>query len=224
MAEENSSRPHLLAVIVDWGKGSKVLSCARGTGISGGTILLGRGTVDAERLGWLDFREIRKEVVLIFAGDRDARTGLLAIAEEFSLEKRNHGIAFLVAVDAILGTKHCRMDANAVQGTEDNSMYKMLFVVVDKGVAETVTDAAKNAGAGGATIMNARGAGAYETKRLFNMDIEPEKEVVMFIVPATIAGRVAEAIIEAADLNKPGTGILSVLDVETAVGLYEKKP
>ncbi len=60
-------------------------------------------------------------------------------------------------------------------GGAKNTMYDAIFVVVDKGKAEFVVEAANEAGAKGGTIIHARGAGEYEIEKIFSMEIEPEK-------------------------------------------------
>jgi len=101
-------------------------------------------------------------------------------------------------------------------------MYQAIIVVVDKGMAETVVEAAESGGAHCATVMNARGSGVYETSRLFNMDIEPEKEFVMILAKTENSEAVTDAVRAGAGLDEPGAGIMFVLDIQKAYGLLEK--
>jgi nitrogen regulatory protein PII len=98
-------------------------------------------------------------------------------------------------------------------------MYSAIFVIVDRGKAEEVVDAAKAAGARGATIMNARGSGIHETQLLFNMEIEPEKEIVLILAQKDIVEPIAASIREKMKLDEPGNGILFLLDVNKTYGI-----
>ena len=100
-------------------------------------------------------------------------------------------------------------------------MYEAIFVIVDRGNAETVVSAAEAAGAKGGTIMNARGSGIHEYSRLFAMDIEPEKEVVMLILETEKTETVVNAIQDATEMSKPGNGIIFTIGVNKTYGLYQ---
>lgn len=99
-------------------------------------------------------------------------------------------------------------------------MYNAIFVVVDRGKAEAVIDAATKAGSRGATIINARGSGIHETSTLFSMAIEPEKEIVMILAQVSLTESIVSIIHERLHIDEPGQGILFTLDVNKAYGLY----
>jgi nitrogen regulatory protein PII len=69
--------------------------------------------------------------------------------------------------------------------------------------------------------MNARGAGIHETSRLFAMDIEPEKELVLIIAKASATEQIVASVGERLDIEKPGNGIIFVQNVRQVYGLYE---
>ncbi len=99
-------------------------------------------------------------------------------------------------------------------------MYKAIFTIVDRGKAEDVITAATCAGSRGGTIINARGSGIHETSKLFNMEISPEKEVVLILAKTEDVTKITDTIVEQLDINKPGNGIIFVQSVENAYGLY----
>ena len=99
-------------------------------------------------------------------------------------------------------------------------MYNIIYVVVDKGKAEDVIDAAKKAGARGGTILNARGRGVHEVEHFFDIDIEPEKEEVFIITKADLKPAIVDSIVADLKINEPGNGVLFVLDVGEVYGLH----
>lgn len=101
----------------------------------------------------------------------------------------------------------------------DNIRFDLIVSIVGKGFAEDVVDAAKRAGAEGATIINGRGLGIHENLKLFNIPIEPEKEVVLTLIPQSITEKVLKAVSDAAELHSPNKGIAFVMEVEKAVGI-----
>ncbi len=100
-------------------------------------------------------------------------------------------------------------------------MYQAITVVVEKGKAEDVIDAALKAGSKGGTIINARGSGVHETSRLFAMDIEPEKEMVLILSKSEQTEKIVSSIRTSLKIDEPGMGILYIQHVNEVCGLYE---
>lgn len=96
---------------------------------------------------------------------------------------------------------------------------KAIFVVIERGKADKVIRAAISAGASGATVFFARGSGDLAHLNLFKMQVEAMKEVVLTIVPETLAQAVIAAMSSAVDLSRPGTGILFSMPVDSLIGL-----
>ncbi len=210
----------LLIVVVEFGRGSKVLRIARKNGIPGGTIFLGHGSLGCCHKGWLtDESEAHKEILLMVCGNDTIDTAMAALDTALHFHKPNHGIAFTLSVSQLIGSSYCRMVSQENTENEVITMHQAIFVIVNKGDAETVVQAAEAAGANGATVVNGRGAGIHETSKLFAMEIEPEKEVVMIVAARENAATIAESVRQAARLDVPGQGILFVLDVDKTYGV-----
>ena len=210
----------LLCCIVDNGKGSKVLRIAKNHGVKGGTVFMGVGTVRSRVLEFLALDDIRKEIVLMVVSRENGKAAIEALDHEMALHKPNHGIAFLVPVKSVAGVhnlgKYIEFEDRAVTDT----VYNAIFTVVDKGQGESVVEAAKEAGARGATIIHARGSGIHETSMLFAMQIEPEKDMVLILAANDICSGIITSIREKLDIDEPGTGIIFSVGVSETYGLY----
>lgn len=99
------------------------------------------------------------------------------------------------------------------------SQSSLIVTIVRKGWGSTVLEASVKAGSRGATVLFGRGAGVNEQERIFGMAIEPEKEIILTVVPEEKVDRILEAIVTAADLEKPGHGLAFVLPVDRVVGI-----
>ena len=97
--------------------------------------------------------------------------------------------------------------------------FELIVTIVNKGKAWDVIEASKKAGAEGGTIMGGRGAGIHENIKILGIPIEPEKEIILTLVPSTITDKVLESISNSVGLRKPGKGIAFVLDIEKTVGI-----
>lgn len=220
MSDSSNRDYELFCLVVNFGIGSKVVKIAKRHGISGATIFLGMGTIKNHLLEILGLYEQRKEIVLMVADKELAYNALEEINTELALNKPNHGIAFTTSVANLLGSRSCMYHNSNKHGGVKNTMYNAIFVVVDKGVAESVIDAANLAGARGGTIINARGSGVHETNTVFSMAIEPEKEIVMILSENTLTEAICDSIRKQLKMDEPGNGIIFVLDINKTYGLY----
>jgi len=209
----------LLVVIVNFGLGSKVLKIAKQEGIGGGTIVIGKGTHHQPILEFLELAETRKEIVMMIAPLRLVNPTLDALEEKMKLHKPNHGIAFVIPVAKFMGMGKYDRSYKLNEGGDVMTEYQAIFTVVDKGKGQDVVDVATQAGAKGATLINARGSGIHETSKLFNMEVEPEKEMVLILAKHDIVQDIISAITHELDLEKPGNGILFVQEVHQTKGI-----
>tara|TARA_R100001143_G_scaffold63588_2_gene72810 strand:- start:67711 stop:68043 length:333 start_codon:yes stop_codon:yes gene_type:complete len=97
--------------------------------------------------------------------------------------------------------------------------FQLIVSIVNKGDCNKVIDSSLEAGAEGGTIITGRGSGIHEKAKLLSFTIEPEKDIVLTLVPADRTEKVLEAIVKATKLNEPGHGIAFVLDVEKTTGI-----
>ncbi|MEZ5801878.1 MAG: P-II family nitrogen regulator [Rhizobiaceae bacterium] len=95
----------------------------------------------------------------------------------------------------------------------------LIVSIVRKGWGDTVLQASMKAGAHGGTILLGRGVGRNEQMRVFGIQIEPEKEIVLTVVPAGMKNTMLREIERAAELNAPGHGLAFVLPLEKVIGV-----
>lgn len=99
----------------------------------------------------------------------------------------------------------------------------LVFVICNAGFSDDVMRAAREAGAFGGTVINARGTARKEAEKMFNIQIQPEKEIVLILVPVAIKDNILHNIYQKVGLNTPGQGIAFCLPVDEAVGLESPK-
>ncbi|MBP9944081.1 MAG: P-II family nitrogen regulator [Desulfomicrobium sp.] len=97
--------------------------------------------------------------------------------------------------------------------------FDCIVTIVNKGHSEPVVEASRKAGAEGGTIIFGRGTGIREVKSIMGLAIDPEKEIVLTLVKSEISLRVLQAIVDAGNLEKPGTGIAFILPVKGVAGI-----
>ena len=103
--------------------------------------------------------------------------------------------------------------------------HEAIFCIVNSGYSEAVMDAAKKLGARGGTVINARGTANKDAESFFGITIEPEKDLVMILVPTSIKDDVMHALYKEAGLETRGQGIAFAMPVDSVVGISEtEKP
>lgn len=85
-------------------------------------------------------------------------------------------------------------------------------------------DTAREVGARGGTVVSARGTANKEAEQLFRIDIQPQKEMVMIVVPTALRDDVLHALYKEVGLNTPGQGIAIAMPVDNVVGISDVKP
>ena len=97
--------------------------------------------------------------------------------------------------------------------------HEAIFCIVNSGYSDVVMEAAKKLGASGGTVINARGTAPKDAESIFGITIQPEKEIVMILVPTSIKANVLHALYKEAGLDTAGQGIAFALPVDGVVGL-----
>ena len=97
--------------------------------------------------------------------------------------------------------------------------FKIILAPVKTYKTDPIVDAAKKAGATGATIIPARGTGIHEAKTFFGLTLEDQTDIVLFLLEEHLVQPVLEAVKTAGEFHKPGTGIAFVLPVEEVLGI-----
>ena len=99
--------------------------------------------------------------------------------------------------------------------------FKLIVVFTEDSRTETIMDAARTAGATGATVINnARGEGLEQKTTFFGLSLDTQRDVLLFLVEQHLSRKILERIAEVGEFDAlPGTGIAIQIDVEDAVGI-----
>lgn len=97
--------------------------------------------------------------------------------------------------------------------------FKLVLAPVKTHKTDPIVDAAKAAGATGATIIAGRGTGMREALTFFGLALEDQTDIVMFLLEEHLVKPVLQAIKTAGEFSNPGTGIAFVLPVEQVIGM-----
>ena len=97
--------------------------------------------------------------------------------------------------------------------------HECIICIVNSGYSENVMEAAREAGAGGGTVINARGTATKDAEKFFGITVHPEKEMVMILVSSEQRDKVLHALYKNVGLETKGQGIAFALPVDAVVGI-----
>lgn len=206
----------LLVSIVPHDSGEIIANAAKSAGAGGGTIAMGRGTASNGVLQLLGLGDTSKDIVYIIVQNSLKATVYDAILK--ASEKKSHfGVMFTLDTSDFIRAGHLdekdkseeseRLSSKGEETMSDKN-YQMINVIVNKGYAEDAMEAARKAGAGGGTIIGARGTAKEGDAAFFGMKIVPEKEMLMILVPAEKKADIVAAITALPCFAEAGSGIV----------------
>ncbi len=99
--------------------------------------------------------------------------------------------------------------------------HEAIFCIVNDGYSDAVMEAATKHGARGGTVISARGTATKDAEKFFGITVQPEKEIVMILVPSACKDEILHALYKEVGLESKGQGIAFALPVDGVVGLSE---
>ena len=100
---------------------------------------------------------------------------------------------------------------------------RLITCIVQRGLGDTIIQAARDAGAQGATVFYAKGSGVRERLGMLGVAVEVEKEVVNIVVATEQLNVVFDNVYLAGQLNTPGMGFMYVTPLEKAATYIPKQ-
>lgn len=101
------------------------------------------------------------------------------------------------------------------------NQHEVIFAIVNAGFAEEAMDVAREHGARGGTILNARGVTRADAAAFFGISVHHEKEILMIVVDKTIRDDVLDALYKHMGMAKKAQGIAFSLPVSDVAGLVK---
>lgn len=101
--------------------------------------------------------------------------------------------------------------------------FSLLIAIVSEEMEEKARKVAKDAGAGGVTILHGRGIGGEEKKVFFGVTYEGAQSVMIFVLEKRLSLKVLKALKEELDMDKGDSGVAFTLPLEHLAGIDLKQ-
>ena len=191
---------------------------------------IGHGTARSSYMSYFGFDEVEKRVAFSLFPERVERPLLANLNKGLRLFLPGRGIAFTVPLSGISNLvegavlagadKNEKQDARVSSGKkEKKTMHELVIAVINKDFTDLAIDAARDAGATGATVFHTKSANNAKFEQLIGTSLSTETDSVFFLTSSEYKARIMEAIRDSAGLKTDGGAVIFSLPVDTIVGI-----
>ena len=185
--------------------------------------LLGRGTAMKEHLLLYGLEATEKAVICTVAGGEQTRQIIKSAKRRLFIDIPGNGILMAVPVKSVGGgrtlaylTDNTVPDGGVPELTFD---YALIVVVLNEGRTDMVMNAARRAGAGGGTVLHAKGTGAKRGDKFFGVSLADEKEMIFIVSKSEEKAAIMRAIADDTGPGTPAGAICFSLPISAVAGL-----
>ena len=185
--------------------------------------LLGRGTAMKEHLLLYGLEATEKAVICTVAGGEQTRQIIKSAKRRLFIDIPGNGILMAVPVKSVGGgrTLAYLTDNTVPDGgvPELKFDYELIVMVLNEGRTDMVMNAARRAGAGGGTVLHAKGTGAKRGDKFFGVSLADEKEMIFIVSKSEEKAAIMRAIADDTGPGTPAGAICFSLPISAVAGL-----
>lgn len=183
------------------------------------------GTAHAKTLSILGIERTEKSMLLSTVTGETLKKLKHHLTVNMKIDLPDRGVAVAVPLSGIGGSRTLEyftsgQSMSEEQQTEDNNMqssHELIVAIYEKGYTDMVMDAAREAGAGGGTTINAKGTGAGAEKFL-GLSLAEEKEMVFIVSSVEKKKDIMKAIMQKAGIDSKAHAVVFSLPVSATAG------
>ncbi|HIZ73845.1 MAG TPA: P-II family nitrogen regulator [Candidatus Mediterraneibacter stercoravium] len=219
------SELYLMMTITKRSMGKKLIACYEENHVASVLCTLAQGTATSETLNYFGLEVTEKMVAMAVVSDDTWKQIRRELEDRFQIDVPGTGIAFLVPLSSVGGKKAFRFltDGQIYEKEEEsvmkNTKYELIIVIANHGYSEDVMDAARAEGAGGGTVIHARGTGLEKAEKFLGVSIADEKEMIFIVAKSEQKNKIMKSIMENAGLESRARSVVFSLPVTDTAGL-----
>ena len=183
------------------------------------------GTAGSEILKRFGLASTEKRIVMTVATGAQQRMIFQMARKLLYLDIPGNGILAAIPIKALAGRQPLSYltDSEITGGTPSMDFeYELIVVVINAGYADAVMDAAREAGAGGGTVLHAKGTGSMRGEKFYNMRFADEKDMVYIVAHKSEKAAVMKAVNQKAGPDSEARGICFSLPISSVMGLRSR--
>ena len=188
------------------------------------TTLPCRGTAQNKTLDLLGIEKTEKTMLLSIIGKQQTKDVLRTLPDQMEIDIPGRGIGLIIPVNSMGGIRSMQELTGGTEA-EEREVVKMEFnthliiAILNKGCSDMAMEAAREAGAGGGTIIRAKGTYGKGEEHFFAMTLAEEKDMVLIVATEAQRKPIMQALMRQAT-EKPEMGTVTFsLPVSDTMGL-----
>ncbi len=183
--------------------------------------LIGHGTASQKVRDLWGIESTEKRIVFAVADEKKTKALIDKEKRRLYIDAPGNGVVISVPVKSVGGGSTLRFlnGGNIEMKAPDiNFEYELIVAVANEGHTDVVMDAARAAGAGGGTVIHAKGTGGTDTEKFFNVSIAHEKEIIIIVAKKEKKTDIMRSIVETAGAGTEANAIVFSLPVSEVEG------
>lgn len=186
---------------------------------------LGRGTATSETLDYFGLEATGKVVMIAVVADDTWKRVKRDLEDQIQIDVPGTGIAFIMPLSGVGGRRTLQFftDGQKFEKEEESVMketkYELIIVIANSGHSEEVMKAARTSGAGGGTVIHAKGTGIEKAERFLGVSIADEKEIIFIVSRSEDKRGIMKSIMDQAGLESRAKAVVFSVPVSDTAGL-----
>ena len=194
---------------------------------------LANGTAKSQLLDILGLEECEKTVHQAVVTHNKLHELIAALERKLHIDMPGQGIALAIPLSSISTKKsldffsggHAEDEMKDKQQMNPREM-ELIIAICNKGFTEDVMEAARKAGAGGGTVLHAKGtAGSEYAEKFFGLSLADEKEIIYIVAKKDTRNAIMQAITDNAGPGTKAHALVFSLPITDTAGFrfYDEK-
>lgn len=216
---------YLMITIADRNQNRKFISFYQEYGASVFLSSLGRGTAASEVLNYFSLEATEKAVSFSIVTNSVWDSIKKGLQQIMKIDIPGTGIVFTIPLSSIGGKRQLlflTQNQEFTKGEETtlkDTKHELLVVVANQGYTETIMKEARRQGAGGGTVIHAKGTGMEGAEKFLGVSLAAEKELIFIVVKREDKNKIMEAIMKQSGLDSKAKSIVFSLPVTSTAGM-----
>lgn len=234
MVSEKNPSVRVLVLITTEKSAKKAAEMFKAGGLPIQYSVLAEGTASSEIMDMLGLGSTEKRLLISVLPKYFADKMLQKLYEELKMNTVNSGIAFTIPLTGASSlflriiTKDVDIpalseDRKDTEKGEENIMndknYGLIVAVINRGFSNEVMVAAREAGAGGGTVVHSRQLINEETAGFWGISMQEEKEILLILSEAENKVKIMKAISEHCGIHSEVKGLVMSLPIDSVMGI-----
>ena len=216
---------YLTTTIVDRKNGAKYEKLYKDGGINVTFTALGAGTARGDVLDYLGLEGTEKTVIFSVLEEDGWLKLKKDLRHKMRIDAPGGGIAFTIPLSSIGGRRTLQflLNKDEYQKEEESSLkdttHDLIIVIANRGYIDVVMDAAREAGAYGGTVIQAKGTGMASAEKFMGVSLAAEKEMIFIVTKTSEKNSIMKAVMQEVGVESKAQAIVFSLPVTDTAGL-----